>query len=175
MKPARNSMNGCSRRASQTRAVLSLLAVASLVPSGLYATPHSSAACPRSSSTWHGQVRVPGADRLVVAGCGDGGVVGAERHAGHGAGVPLEFEESLASMRVPKTCNQFGCGQQFATVLPSGLKATPNTADTCPRRTDSGSPFWAFHSRAVPVVAGSGDDRAVGAERYNWTRARRVP
>ena len=141
-----------------------LAAAARRLPSGLNATLVTSPVWPLSV-----RISVPVSAShtftvLSVAGAGDAFAVGAERHAGDLARVPLEGEDSW-----PVSASQtFTVWSQLAETmrLPSGLNATLMTELVCPLRVRISWPVAASQTFTVLSLLPRDDAFAVGAERH---------
>ena len=138
------------------------------LPSGLNATLATAPVWPVSGGPigWP-VVGVPHPHRLVAAAGDDPLAVGAERHAGHSAGVARE-RLSRSAGRWPRPTPAPSCPiLPEAIRLPSGLNATLNTASVWPverlaeRLAGGGVP----HPHRLVLTAGD-DALAVGAERH---------
>ena len=112
---------------SQSRTVLSSEALASVLPSGLKATLQTVLWCPFKALRVRSGASVPEPHGLVVGGAGERLAVGAEGHApDRVSGVLSRLRSVAAGVQRPRAARS--CLEALARRLPSGLKATLQTA-----------------------------------------------
>ena len=111
---------------------------------------------------------VPLVDEAVLADRQHRLVVGSEHHAGERGSSALEGFQLFLAGHVPELDQVFlGLGRPCpaeASILPSGLKATPKTASRWAPRFLTSLPSAGFQSRTVLSCAARGQQLAVGAE-----------
>ena len=132
---------------SQSRAVLSSLAVAIFVPSGLNATAFTSRVMLQRLAERLARGRVPEPGRMVRLAVAIFVPSGLNATARHIAVMLERLAERLARGRVPEPDRVPSLA--VAIFVPSGLNATAFTASSCLSGSPSGLPVAASQSRAV--------------------------